>query len=75
MPAKLDAFFESTGRAQFIVDPLSAVPADVAALAARAIERGIDRDDHGKIVQSASDDVGRLRQALFDAVARRRRAP
>ncbi len=71
---KLDAFFESTGRSRFVVNPLADAPAEAATLAAQAIEEGIDPDNHRQVVQSACDDVSRLRHALVDAVSQRRGA-
>lgn len=66
---KLNSFFESVGRGEYMIDP-AAISARIAAdLAIEAIECGIDPAIHQQVVEEASHDVRRLQSALSTAMA------
>ncbi|MBY0420789.1 MAG: polysaccharide pyruvyl transferase family protein, partial [Parvularculaceae bacterium] len=67
--AKMQGFFALTGRSAFLVDPARTSPGSVAALAAAALDAGIDAALRRALIRQAEDDVGALARALAPAAA------
>jgi polysaccharide pyruvyl transferase WcaK-like protein len=67
---KLDSFFASVGRSDFMIDPATVTTADAAALAQRALAEGISTSDREAVIAEARDDVARACDGLRKAVAR-----
>lgn len=66
---KLDSFFESVGRSDFMVEPSQTSAIAAATLADRAIAEGINAGRHAAIVAEATQDVRALHESLAAAVA------
>ncbi|MBS7455869.1 polysaccharide pyruvyl transferase family protein [Coralloluteibacterium stylophorae] len=66
---KLNSFFESVGRGEWVVDPAELEPAALLALVARGLGEGIDEAGHARVVAEARRDVGAILGALESAVA------
>jgi polysaccharide pyruvyl transferase WcaK-like protein len=64
---KLQSFFESVGRGEYVVDPGRIAPAEAAALAARALTEGVEPVAHAACLADARSDVARLYAALKTA--------
>ncbi len=66
---KLDSFFASVDRSNFMVDPASVATADAAALAIRALTEGIAPDKLATVIAEARADVARTLASLRVATA------
>lgn len=62
---KLQSFFSSVGRGEFVVDAGRAPVCDVLALADRALAEGVEARPHGACVERARTEIARL-VASFD---------
>jgi polysaccharide pyruvyl transferase WcaK-like protein len=69
---KLQSFFQSVGRGDYMVDPQRSAPAAAAALAVRALSEGLDRTAHAACLADARSDIARLYRALSAARDARR---
>lgn len=67
---KLNSFFESVGRSDYVVDAGKGPVDDTLALAERALAEGADTAVHGRIVAESRTQVAALAQALVAAHGR-----
>lgn len=65
---KLDAFFVSAGRGDFLFTAGRDAADTVAATAGRALAQGVDREAHARLLADARDDIAMLAAALRQAV-------
>ncbi len=66
---KLDSFFASVDRTDFMVNPASVATADAAALAVRALTEGIAPDKLAAVIAEARADVAQALASLRAAIA------
>ena len=71
---KLDAFFETTGRSNFIATACLDSPDDILNLAARALSEGINSVRRNSLITAARDDIKELRQSFVGIARARARA-
>jgi glycosyltransferase involved in cell wall biosynthesis/polysaccharide pyruvyl transferase WcaK-like protein len=61
---KVDAFYKSIARGQYMVNDANAQPAQVAALAAKAVAEGIDTAIHNSVINEASAGIACLARSI-----------
>jgi polysaccharide pyruvyl transferase WcaK-like protein len=67
---KLDSFFESVDRSDYMVEPATLAPSQLADLAERALSEGVDYARHVDVVEAARADVRALYLDLLQSAGR-----
>jgi polysaccharide pyruvyl transferase WcaK-like protein len=65
---KVDSFFKSVDRQDYMVDPARTSPSEAVALAERAVAVGIAEGARQRVLREASQDIALMCRALQDAV-------